>query len=115
MLQRLTLWAIVLVAVSATASAELRESAHDRAYRELKGGGFVSLQSILDWVGRNFEGDVIEVELEPEDDEVLESPLIYEVELLSRQGEVIELIFDPKTGDLVRTEGDGIERARKRP
>lgn len=106
--------AIALLALSHAAAAEMREPGHERAYRELKAGGIVSLQSILDWVRENFEGEVIEVELEPEDDDDPASRLIYEVELLSPQGALIELIFDPKTGALIDTEGGGVEAARKK-
>lgn len=79
----------------------------DLARRAYEAGEIVSLGKVLAAVGDDFEGDIIEVELEREDDK-----WIYEVELLTNDGRVLELIYDAATVEL-QTKDPSLEAARK--
>jgi len=85
----------------------LADGDQDEARKAYEGGDIVSLGRVLDAVESSFEGDVVEVELEREGDR-----WIYEVELLTRQGSVLELIYDAATVRL-ETTGVKLDAARK--
>jgi uncharacterized membrane protein YkoI len=64
---------------------------------------------VLAEVDATFEGQVTEVELERDD-----GAWVYEVEVVSPAGNVIELKYDAATVKLIEIEGDGAEGARKK-
>ena len=57
-----------------------------------------------------FDGRLVEVELENDDGRT-----VYEIELLTKQGSVIELTYDARTGRFLEAEGKGVSAARKQP
>lgn len=62
-------------------------------------GRILPLDQILDILRRNFEGEVIEIQLEYEED-----ALAYEFDLVSRDGRVFEVEIDAKTGAILEVE-----------
>ena len=66
------------------------------------------LMHILTIVERDFHGRVIEVELEMEGGQ-----LVYEIELLLRDGRLVELEFDARTGELLKVKGNRLETVFK--
>jgi uncharacterized membrane protein YkoI len=82
----------------------------ERARQGVEAGRFVSLTSILEWLERHYYGHALEVELEPEEDG---EPPTYEIEWLTPQSHVIEFEFDARTGELLETEGRGLDEARR--
>ncbi|MFA7429114.1 MAG: PepSY domain-containing protein [Rhodospirillaceae bacterium] len=92
---------IILAATAALISATLPASAdsdHDRALQALRSGEVLSLRTILDKAATDFPGDLIEAELEHEDDRT-----IYEIKLLTPEGQVLKLEYDARTGVLLKT------------
>lgn len=81
---------------------------HERARRAREAGEIVPLSTVLASVEREFEGTVVEVELERED-----GRWVYEVELLTPSGRVLELTYDATNGRFLEGEGDGLDAARK--
>lgn len=81
---------------------------HIRAFEALKSGKIVPISKILDWLERNYRGTVVEVELEADT-----TPMSYEVEYLSDDGNFLEFEFDATNGALARVKGAGAEKARK--
>lgn len=81
---------------------------HDRARRAREAGEILPLTTVLTAVEREFTGKVIEVELERDD-----GRWIYEVELLTEDGSVLELTYDAATGRFLDGEGRGLDAARK--
>lgn len=75
------------------------ESDHDRAMHLLEEGKVISLQKVLDKAQIIVPGRILEVELESKNKQ-----LVYEVEILNQQGEVMELLFDATTGQHLATE-----------
>lgn len=62
--------------------------------------------SLLERVRRDFEGDVLKVELETEDEiEGRTERLVYEVKILTPRGRVLELIYDARNLELLEVEG----------
>jgi uncharacterized membrane protein YkoI len=80
------------------------------ARRALAAGEIMPLEKILDTVEASFNGQVVEVELERE-----HARWQYEIELLTREGNVIELTYDAANARLLESEGRGIDAARKKP
>lgn len=81
---------------------------HERARRAVEAGEAMPLASIMERVDADFAGQLVEVELDKDD-----GRWVYEIELLTPQGHVIELTYDARTGTLVETEGPGVAAARK--
>lgn len=97
-----TLLALFAIAVLATAAFAESDDDHERARRAFEAGEIVSLTTIIELVERDFEGELIEVELENEG----RQGLVYEVKLLTPDGEIVELLFDAGDGELLGVEGD---------
>ena len=81
---------------------------HDWARSAVRTGEILPLSRILNRLEREFVGQVVEIELEREEDVI-----VYEIELLSPNGHVIELYYDARTGVLVGVEGRDIDSARR--
>lgn len=89
--------ALVLIGAGATADED-----HEEARRLREAGRIVPLEVILDKVESEYDGTLLEVELEHEGDE----QLVYEVELLDSHGTVRDLLFDACTGEFIGYEPD---------
>lgn len=71
----------------------------DYARDSVRNGEFVRLEHLLADAETRFPGRVIEVELDQDDDE-------YEIEILMRDGRVVELKYDARNGRLLKVEID---------
>jgi len=71
---------------------------HNEAKRLLDSGDILPLETILKKVRKTYPGKILEVELESE-----HGQRIYEIELLTDDGMVLELITDAITGELLST------------
>lgn len=78
-------------------------------HREVESGRMVALPTLLNWLDERYIGQVLEVELERDDGEV-----IYEIEMIGPQGQVVEFNFNAVSGELIAIEGVGI-RDMQRP
>ncbi|MCU0775938.1 MAG: hypothetical protein MUC74_16030 [Ideonella sp.] len=85
-------------------------SDHDWARDAVRAGEIRSLAEILKRLEREFHGQVVEIELERERDA---GRIVYEIELLAPSGHVIELVYDARTGVLVRASGRELDKARR--
>ncbi len=100
-------------------------SDHERARAAVESGDVVPLALILEKVESIYEGSIIEVDLEDEGDEGEErdegelrgthyiSGFIYEIKLLTPQGNLLKLKMDARTAELIQVKGHGEEQARK--
>ncbi|MFK5986737.1 MAG: PepSY domain-containing protein [Pseudomonadota bacterium] len=77
------------------------DSEHEHARLLLEAGDILSLQIILEKAQKLYPGRILEVELGSEGKQ-----LVYEIELLTTQGYVLELLFDAQTGEHLSTEKD---------
>ena len=74
---------------------------HDEAYELLRSGEILPLEKILEISRKQVQGRILEVELEHEDD-----LLIYELEILDKEGVVWEIKVDASTGTIIEKEQD---------
>lgn len=96
-------------------------SDQERARAAVESGDIVPLALILERVEYLYHGSIIEVELESEEDEGLEHDedygldggFLYEIKLLTPQGNLLELLLDARNAALIRVRGHGEEQARK--
>lgn len=95
-----TLLALAVLATAAPAAADDDRHDHDRARRAVQAGQVVPLRTVLDAVARDFPGDVVETELEDR-----HGAPIYEIKLISPEGQVMKLIYDASDGRLIKVKG----------
>lgn len=74
---------------------------HDEAKHLLDTGNILPLKTILQKARKIQTGRIIEVELETKHDKK-----IYEIELLTSDGKVLELKFNAQTGEHLSTENE---------
>lgn len=77
------------------------EHDHERARRALECGEVMPLADVLAAVRPHISGKVIETEFERED-----GIWIYEMKYINRQGLLVEVYVDARTGLILKTEGD---------
>lgn len=83
-------------------SALARDLSQDEALRLRERGIILPLSDVLQQARQRYaQARLLEVELEEDDDHYL-----YEIELLTRDGQVRELEFDAVTGRLLKDEED---------
>jgi uncharacterized membrane protein YkoI len=78
-------------------------------HRQVEAGRIKPLSEILDTLARDWHGDVIDVDIEDDDGEI-----IYEIELLGPQGQVVEFEIDARTGDILEIEGRDLRSMQRR-
>jgi len=76
---------------------------HERARRALQAGQVLPLKTILDKANAQFPGDLIEAELEEE-----RGRMVYELKLISPEGNVVKLHYDARDGSLISAKGKGV-------
>ncbi len=77
------------------------EHDHERARRALECGEVMPLADVLAAVRPHIFGKVIETDFERED-----GIWIYELKYINRQGHLVEIYVDARTGLILKTEGD---------
>lgn len=94
---------------SSYANAEMTTPAdQDWARDAVRAGNLKPLADILRRLESEFLGQVIEIELERH-----RGRPVYEIELLSPRGHMIELVYDAVTGHLLQAQGPGLDAARR--
>ena len=94
----LGLLAVVAAAVTQPVQAD---DDHDRARRAVQAGHVLPLRTILDHAARDYPGEVIEAELDDDDG----GRVIYELKLITDQGQVMKLYYDAQSGALLKVKG----------
>jgi len=95
-----TIWLLLLcvLPIVLTSKLVLADSDHELA-RELKqAGDILALEQILEKAQQLHPGHVLEVELEKE-----QHRYIYEIETVDTKGNVWEMQYDAKTGELLKS------------
>jgi len=83
----------------AAAGSAGEQSEQDEARRALQAGEIVPLSKILAEVEGRFRGKLVEIELEhDETTDGAAKRLIYEIEILTPEGDLVEAIYDARTG-----------------
>ncbi len=85
--------------LAAPVHADAQDRGADHARDNVRSGDYVRLERLLADAETRFPGRVIEVELDQDDDE-------YEIEILMRDGRVVELKYDARSGRLLKVEID---------
>ncbi len=92
-----TVAGLVLAAIVITpALAGHHEKDHERALRALEKGEVLPLTKILSIVMPEINGEIVETEFERED-----GKWIYEIKYISRDGIMMEVEIDAKTGNII--------------
>ena len=99
--RRCTFVAVALFAVLAAGIAHADDVGPETAKRLLAEGRIKPLAEILDAVKRQVPGEMLEVELEPD-----EAGYVYELKLLRPDGKVQEIEADAASGKILKIEDD---------
>ncbi|MEO9615220.1 MAG: PepSY domain-containing protein [Nitratireductor sp.] len=89
----------ILLMLSAPAIADGDGDDHDRARAALERGDILPLSSILAIVEKTWGGRVIEVDLGRDD-----GRFVYEIEIVTPAGRLLEAEIDAATGDLIESD-----------
>ncbi|WP_291203021.1 PepSY domain-containing protein [Hyphomonas sp.] len=106
-LARILLVVGLLIAATLTAAADRGGRGRDydddqeKVWEARKRGTILPLETILAGLLRTYPGDILKIDLDDDDDY-----LIYEIEILTRRGIVLELEVDAHTGRLLDIEED---------
>ena len=92
-----------LIAGAPLAQAWADDEDEEAAEAALARGDARPVQDLLQRVRSKFAGSVLKIELEHEDE--CGVPWVYEVKLLTPQGDVLELAYDAATLELIGLEG----------
>lgn len=92
--------ALALALVLAAMPAAADEPKHERARRAVEAGEFLPFRDILARAEAVQPGQFLEAELEEKGGRA-----VYEVKLLAPGGRVVELYFDARSGELIKSEG----------
>lgn len=89
------LMAALLVWHPATADED-----HERVRRAVEAGQILPLKDILAKAESAYPGQMVEAELEAKD-----GTMVYEIKLLTTDGRVMKLLYDARTGELLKAKG----------
>lgn len=92
--------------------ASADEADQDRAREALEKGEARPLIEVLEKVEAMYRGEALDVELEEEEHDGVRQ-LVYEIKLLTPDGNLLNLYFDAQSLDLITASGHDIEKARK--
>lgn len=98
---RVAVLGLVAALVFGAAVAGDDEAEQDRVRDLVESGEILALDEVVDSATARFPGRLIEVELEHE-----RGRLVYELDLLTDEGEYIEVLVDAKTGEVLGREHD---------
>src|SRR5262249_50273573 len=82
------------------ATAAMADTDHERARRAVEQGLILPFKDILAKVQQAYPGQLLEVDLDDE-----EGFFVYEFEILSTDGRVMEVVYDARTGELLKAKG----------
>lgn len=106
----------MLAAIPLSAQADFDDQ--DRAREAMLSGKVRPLVELIVHVESMYEGEIIEVELEEDDDGAWfgsdgEAMMLYEIKLLTPQGNLVKLEFDAESLELLTVDGHDSDSARK--
>ena len=93
--------AAAAIALAMTASAHADDIGHQEARRLVQEGRILPLTEIVERIGREVPGQVLEVELDEE-----HGAYVYELKILRPDGKVQEMEIDAASGTIVDIEDD---------
>lgn len=99
---RLCCLLLILLCVPGIPPSQADSEDHDSARRAVERGELRPLSEILAAIEKEFAARVLEVELERRKT----GALVYEIKILARDGRVLELEYDGRTGERIRIEED---------
>lgn len=92
---------LLLLTLLALPMAVMPSDDHSEARRAVQRGELKPLSEILLRIEKEFDGRVLEVALDRQRD----NRLVYEIELLTPDGRVLELRYDGRTGERLSVRG----------
>ncbi len=79
---------------------------HDEALEAVRSGKILPILTIIEKVEREYNGRVVEVELENDEDG--NTGMTYEINLITAEGRFLEFTVNARTGEIIGLGGRGI-------
>lgn len=92
---------LTAVLLGLAAAPAWAQSAQERARAAVEAGEIRSLQDILQQVRRRFDGRVLDAEL----DESGRNRWVYQIKILTTEGDVLALAVDARTAEILQVKG----------
>lgn len=92
---------IIISIILTLAPAVLADEDHIDARRLSEAGEILAFEEIIRNIRRDYPGTIIEVELE-----WINEQIVYEIEILNKQGYVNKIYLDARTADVLDIEND---------
>ncbi len=99
------IWMAFLGMYLITIGAAIADSDQDRARRAVEQGLILPFRDILAKAQQAYPGQMLKAELDDED-----GILVYELKILSGDGRVMEVVYDARTGALLKAKGRETKR-----
>lgn len=99
------IWMALLVMCLGTVGVAMADSDQDRARRAVEQGLVLPFKDILAKVQQAYPGQILKAELDDDD-----GIFVYELKILSGDGRVVEVVYDARTGELLKAKGRGSKR-----
>ena len=115
-LKKLLVLAVITASLAVFApSAIADDDDQETARQALEAGKIRPLMELLEKVESTYKGKILEVELESEETDASDGVeiLVYEIKLLTPQGNIVKLSFDASNLDLLVVDGHDSEKALK--
>jgi uncharacterized membrane protein YkoI len=100
MMKRKSTWIMAMLAMIATGNMAWADD-HERARALFEQGKILSLSEIMKRASSQFPGKILEVELEEKN-----GLIVYEIEFLGKQGVLMKMLIDARTGQLISVKED---------
>ncbi len=91
-------WILCAAVVVSLGHPALADEDHDRALRAVAEGRILPLKDILSRAEAAYPGQLIEAELEGES-----GAMVYEIKMLTEDGRVMRLLYDARSGKLLKS------------
>jgi uncharacterized membrane protein YkoI len=89
---------VVAALLASLTTAQARDhDDHERAHSAVQAGEVMPLEEVLARIAKDHPGQILKIELERED-----GLWTYEVKLLRADGQLLKLLLDARTGNLLR-------------
>lgn len=105
----LAVWVWLACSALALSAWSSSRDDHERALQAVQSGQVLPLTTVLERLGREHPGQVLGIELERED-----GLWIYEIKLLTVDGQLVKLKLDARTAEMLRMKVREVRRGRSR-
>lgn len=100
---------LIILVIACTAGIARADEDWRDLHKEVKAGRLLPMATVMNKLEAEYTGLIVEVEFEQED-----GLTVYEIEMLGKDGQMVEFELNAKTGEIISIEGSNVERMKRR-